>query len=341
MDDMDLKEPSGFFLNTAVLHVFDCSSGISVFSQISLNLDDAVIDQYVTKQIRRAQNDIRCRKGYFREDSIFLSKLNKFVNQEINFTDFTIEASKEIERFLREKALKSYDVLYASWTVDDIPYTGFLVLESQPAYIHQTSQENGLISNTIIRNHSVMPSASKKINTFAVINTAVMEISYCDATDWGEGDTGFLQDMILNCTSEPSRKELLDTVNEIAEDIAVQYDENPTLLLSKFKNYVKNNTEESLPLTTEELAVHVFNESEEMQNAFISRSVEHELPAEIDIPRTAAVHKMKNQKIRTDTGIELTFPTEYFENTDMIEFITHEDGRISIEIKNIGRITNK
>lgn len=341
MDDMELNEPSGFFLNTAVLHVFDRSSGITVFSQISLNLDDSAIDSYVTKQVRRAQNDIRCRKGYFREDSIFLKHLQDYKSQTVNFTDFSINSSAQIEQFLREKAMKSYDVLYASWQLGDIPFIGFLMLESQPAYIHQTTTEGGLIGNTIVRNHSVMPTTTKKINTFAVVNMASLEVSYVDSTDWDLGDTGFLQDYILNCTSEPSRKELLDAVNEIASDIAVQYDENPTLLLSKFKNYVKKNTEESIPLTTEELAVHVFNESEEMQNAFISKSVERELPAEIDIPRTTAVHRMKNQKIRTDTGIELTFPVEYFENPDLIEFVTHSDGRISIEIKNIGKIINK
>lgn len=50
---------------------------------------------------------------------------------------------------------------------------------------------------------------------------------------------------------------------------------------------------------------------------------------------------MKNQKIRTDTGIELSFPTAYFENPDKIEFINNPDGTISIEIKHVGKITNR
>ena len=50
---------------------------------------------------------------------------------------------------------------------------------------------------------------------------------------------------------------------------------------------------------------------------------------------------VRNHKIRTDTGIEITFPSEYIENTDFIQFINNPDGTLSIELKNIGKIVNK
>ena len=43
----------------------------------------------------------------------------------------------------------------------------------------------------------------------------------------------------------------------------------------------------------------------------------------------------------TDTGIEISFPVEYGENPEFIEFSTEENGLISIELKNIGSIENK
>ena len=195
MDDMELKESPGFFLNTAVLHIFDCSAGITEYSQISLNLDDEVIDKYVERQIRRAQNDIRNRKGYFAEDSMFLRTLNKYANHEINFVDFSIEAAAPIEHFLKERVLKSYDVLFADWRLHDVPYVGFVMLENQQAYIHQTAAENGILSNTILRNHAIMPATTKKLNTFVSINLITMEISYCDSTDWGQPEQ-FLQKVL-------------------------------------------------------------------------------------------------------------------------------------------------
>ena len=48
--------------------------------------------------------------------------------------------------------------------------------------------------------------------------------------------------------------------------------------------------------------------------------------------------KGRSQKIKTDTGIEITFPAEYAGNDDFIEFINQPDGTISIAVKNIGKI---
>ncbi|WP_405352536.1 hypothetical protein [Ruminococcus sp.] len=49
----------------------------------------------------------------------------------------------------------------------------------------------------------------------------------------------------------------------------------------------------------------------------------------------------KSQKIKTDTGIEITVPVEYFEDDRYIEFINNNDGTISIALKNIGKLINR
>jgi len=49
----------------------------------------------------------------------------------------------------------------------------------------------------------------------------------------------------------------------------------------------------------------------------------------------------RNHKIKTDTGIEITFPVDYTHDQRYIDFINNPDGTISIEIKNVGKIINK
>ena len=51
--------------------------------------------------------------------------------------------------------------------------------------------------------------------------------------------------------------------------------------------------------------------------------------------------KFGKQQLMTDTGIEIKIPMEQYNSTDSIEFITNEDGTISVLIKNIGKITSK
>lgn len=48
-----------------------------------------------------------------------------------------------------------------------------------------------------------------------------------------------------------------------------------------------------------------------------------------------------NHKNKTDIGIEITFPVDYFKYNDYLEFINNPDGTISIQIKNISKLINK
>lgn len=59
------------------------------------------------------------------------------------------------------------------------------------------------------------------------------------------------------------------------------------------------------------------------------------------VEKAVAKRVAKSHKIRTDTGIELTFPVEYGENPEFIEFFSTPDGRIEIALKNIGSIENR
>jgi len=51
--------------------------------------------------------------------------------------------------------------------------------------------------------------------------------------------------------------------------------------------------------------------------------------------------KFSKQHLTTDTGIEIKIPMEQYNSTDTIEFMTNEDGTISMLIKNIGHIMSK
>lgn len=62
---------------------------------------------------------------------------------------------------------------------------------------------------------------------------------------------------------------------------------------------------------------------------------------EIQLSEKITERKFKSQKIKTDTGIEINFPSTYYNNKDMIEFINQPNGTVSIVIKNVGKISNK
>ena len=66
-----------------------------------------------------------------------------------------------------------------------------------------------------------------------------------------------------------------------------------------------------------------------------------ELPTSVPLEREAVRRVAANHKIRTDTGIEITFPAEYSKNPEYLTFTYDADGKIAIAIKNITHIENR
>ena len=89
------------------------------------------------------------------------------------------------------------------------------------------------------------------------------------------------------------------------------------------------------------IAEVAFQESPLMQREYNEEIVNAGLSQEIQLDKELTVKKNKVHKIKTDTGIEITVPIDYFKNKDYIEFINNYDGTLSINLKNIGKLINK
>ena len=332
---------SELIINRAVLHVYDFLSGTVAPSENVLNLEDKWIQGYLNSIVRRCHYDTRIQEGSFHSDSTFLKLYEDFEAEGCSFVEYSQKTGEYVSEYLKSTDGQSYDILFVDYRMDESPYIGMYLLENQKAYTHFCGADSTGNINTIQYHSCVLPSGSRKIASYALLKTISHEVSFCDDTKWTLGDVQVMKDLILACDSKRSHKEVMLDVQEVVSEVAEKCDENPTILLSRYKNYVQNALQETDAVSVEDLAVHVFNDSEKLQDTFISTSMEHDLPQQLPVSSHTVRSTMKNQKIRTDTGIELTFPTEYFENPDLIEFINHPDGTISIEIKKIGKITNR
>lgn len=339
MDEREETEP-GFVLEAAVLHCLDYTHGMMNLSEETLQIEDSFLEKFVTRYVRKAMHDIRCRTGYFEEGSEFCGIVEDYKKEEMNFLAFTRQAAECFDAFVNNIAIHSYDLLFARFMEEQVPYVAMIVLENQEVYVHSSLlNDSGKMKNGISM-ETVLPSFTKKIDTFALVNLLNNEIRFVDETKWNSGEVNVLADMVLGCTSEKSGGEVIQEVSAIAEEIAVQFDENPSLLLPKVKQYIRKAGTEEKPLVLKEAAEEIF-EDDQMVSAFLARSEEKELPEEVVIPKKAVERKMKNQRIRTDTGIELSFPVDYYENPEYIRFVNEPDGTISITIQHIGKIMPK
>ena len=85
----------------------------------------------------------------------------------------------------------------------------------------------------------------------------------------------------------------------------------------------------------------MFSDSEVLQQELQKGLEEAKLPEQVPVDKNYALRMSKSMKIKTDTGIEIIAPAEFLENNDYIEFVSNPDGKISISIKNIGKILNR
>ena len=221
-------------------------------------------------------------------------------------------------------------------------YFGIFMLESRQAFMHSVGYgENGEPSNAIERHHAILPSPSQKIASFAIIDSRSLEVAFQDKKRTIAGEDRYLiPDGLLQCSMEASSKEVIDEITTIVEEVAEEYGANATVALTRAKAYVSEAAEEGRGVVPHELAAEVF-EDEPLQERFVETAAEENIPERVRVDKKAAERITRNHKIRTDTGIEITFPSEYAHNPEFIEFASMPNGLISIELKNITQIENK
>lgn len=330
-------------INKAILHILDFNSGMCIISQKELDFSDIVIYEYMEKHLEHIKSDLSQKSGVFSPESSFLVQLKNYLAQAASF----IELSASIGNILYEQISQAEqsvptDLLVVDFSDNGNRYFALLLLTSKIAYTHQVSTSDGSIHNEIIRHHAILPNTTQKVDAYALIRCDDFAIGFIDKKRViAAQEVYLLPDVLLQCTSTISGKEAIKAVSQIAEEIAEKHGANSAVILSKAKNYLLENAETSSSFSPTELGQEVFAGSQLMQQEFESQIIEAQLPQNVKVERTLAIKTAKNHKIKTDTGIEITFPAEYFENHDFIEFINNPDGTISIQVKNIGKILNR
>ena len=61
-----------FRINHAILHIFDFTSCVNIFSQAELDLESKQVKQYITKHVRKGLTHIDNKRGEFSVDSSFV-----------------------------------------------------------------------------------------------------------------------------------------------------------------------------------------------------------------------------------------------------------------------------
>lgn len=332
-------------VNHAILHILDFESAVNVMSQRELDLDTRAVRSFVTSHLRRARTSGDNKRGAFAEDSAFAGELKSFFFGERDFIDLSQQIAEFVSGELaKAEKVESTDVFVADFEDDDdVRWFAVMLMNSRMAFMHEVAREGGEVRNDIARHYAILPSPSQKVASFALVRASTMDVYFQDKKRKIAGeDTFLIPDGLLQCETGVSGKEAIDAVTRVVEQVAEEHGANSAVALAKAKAAVAEAVEEDEELPPWDIVDEAFEDEPVMRDAIKASLQEERLPERVPVERAQVERAaVRNHKIRTDTGIEISFPAEMVDNPDYIEFVNEPNGLISISLRNIGSFENR
>lgn len=332
-------------VNHAILHILDFESAVNVMSQRELDLDTRAVRSFVTSHLRRARTSGDNKRGAFAEDSAFAGELKSFFFGERDFIDLSQQIAEFVSGELaKAEKIESTDVFVADFEDDDdVRWFAVMLMNSRMAFMHEVAREGGEVRNDIARHYAILPSPSQKVASFALVRASTMDVYFQDKKRKIAGeDTFLIPDGLLQCETGVSGKEAIDAVTRVVEQVAEEHGANTAVALAKAKAAVAEAVEEDEELPPWDIVDEAFEDEPVMRDAIKASLQEEHLPERVPVERAQVERAaVRNHKIRTDTGIEISFPAEMVDNPDYIEFVNEPNGLISISLRNIGSFENR
>ena len=347
-------------VSQAILHVFDFESGSKYYSEAPLDLENRPIKSYVQRRLRKIVGNAESNHGEFAEDSGFAGELEHYLMGGAEFQGFSVQIAEWFwEELRRAEELEQVDLLVADFIdTDAVPvdanstdaevdaafdgpegkrFFAVVLLPRKQSFVHEIGG-----TNEILRMDTALPNPTAKIDTYVLVDCDSFAIDFHDKErSIGGQSIQILPDKFLQCSAAASTQEEFSEVSVIVQDVAEEYGLTPAVEVGRAKAAVAQQADRDEVVTPAEIGRVVFEDRPDVQQVFEERVREAKLPEEAPVRRGVANRLAKNHKIKTDTGIEITFPSDLADKPGYLDFSTGADGTISITIGNVAHIENK
>ena len=347
-------------VSQAILHVFDFETGSKYYSEAPLDLENRPTKSYVQRRLRKITASPESNHGEFAEDSGFAGELEHYLMGGADFQGFSVQIAEWFwEELRRSEELEQVDLLVADFVDTDSTAVGanstdaevdaafdgpegkrffaVVLLPRKQSFVHEIGG-----TNEILRMDTALPNPTAKIDTYVLVDCDSFAIDFHDKERSIGGQTiQILPDKFLQCSAAASTQEVFSEVSVIVQDVAEEYGLTPAVEVGRAKAAVAQQADRDEVVTPAEIGRVVFEDRPDVQQVFEERVREAKLPEEAPVRRGVANRLAKNHKIKTDTGIEITFPSDLADKPGYLDFTTGADGTISITIGNVAHIENK
>lgn len=332
-------------LNKAILHVIDTASGIGMYSDELLDIEDGQINTFITTHIEKLYESAGLRIAEFKDTSGFKGKIKQYCNGDVSFTELSKNAAERLyDAIASSEDPKPCDIIAVEFVSNEAHIFGILKCENKMGFTHSISNAEGKIKNNIINHYAILPSLTHKISECAFVNLDNEEIRYAGRNAKIDGDTvDIFAELLLECEYEISPRESANTMTKIAKKVAMENGADAIETRARIKEFITESIEENdyEYVDTRKVADKVFEGMPTVKEEFVEKLERAGVPQKVETTNYLTKKMTANIKISTDTGVELSFPPEHYKNPAFMEVITNEDGTLSIKINNITELTGR
>lgn len=321
------------YIKRIVIHQFSPNDTKLILSDQLLTITPR-IDEYFRKKLSKVFSD-EAKRGTFSEDNVFLSYL----------TDDLMESSVKIAQLWKEEFVisdnqKTNDLVFIQFDKDGVEHFAFLRVTLRENFTHISSDSESPIKVT----QNNFPSAAQMPDEALVINRSNRNYYLIEKRIKHNGSfVNYFSENLLQVQPEQSVKKSIKMVEQTAQKIAENFQQDDFAFQSKMKAAIYKNLEEEQELSPEKLADQLFDNNLTARLTFVDE-LKESIPDPIqvlDIDHSRQTKKLENQKLSLSNGIQLIVPNNVYEDAESVEFIQNPNGTYSILIKNIEDIQNK
>lgn len=329
-------------IRKGIVHILDGELGYPVFSEKPLELSPDIND-FFRGLLYKIMSGDEMKKCHFDEAETSVYQMVKGFSE-----DTLVEDSKNLAQALYDImnaniSIPSADFAVVTFQVHSVQYLGLLKMNYKESYVHMTQAEESGNVNQIIRYRSMLPSASSKLSEAVIINLSDYNVQVVEKKyDINGTKINYLSELYLHCHAAMSSKTKMDIVTRAVEQVNQKhYTQDPVKQLEA-KRIIKEEIEDTGSVNVERISEKIYGQSPEIKEEFDAKMEKYHMgQAEVTPQSERTTRKLEKQYLKTDTGIEINIPMEQYQDVNQVEFITNNDGTISVLIKNINTITTR
>lgn len=341
MDKGDIR------IRKAIVHIMDSTVGMPVFSDTELDFGSDMAD-FLEEHIYKTLTSDDIKKCTFvEEESEVLGFVKAFNEESMDFVTMSKSLAEKLYGIMNANIeIPSGDLFVILYEINLIPQLALLKMNFKESYTHTTMSDGMENTNTIMKHRSILPSGSQKLTEAALIKLDDMSVKLIEKKyDVNGQKTNYFSKLFLNCSTKLSQKAKLNIVEKAVEAVQKEFFNESEQFEEKMKakSVIHKEIEEQGSISIPDVVEKIFENKVDMKEAFKEKIEKYNINEKepIEPKNEATTKKFGKQHLTTDTGIEIKIPMEQYNSTENIEFLTNEDGTISVLIKNIGHITSK